>query len=453
MFTHATDCPGVVTVKNVAFRIATAGIIALSIFPGRPESALAEEAGPNPAATAPMTDQALQVTRSLLVPAPPGRAIMRVETCYLKPAGGDLIQEYSELEASDTFGANFVRFSSDNGKSWSEFQKTYDPEKTAEGVHRQGEVALLLNPKSGSLIRIFNQHIYPEGTHSRAVVGLTKIQYQISRDSGKTYSEPRQIIADGCTPEAWAPGVKYGVNSAMISFCAPFFDRRGRIILPTHRFQVGDPSIKATRLPIDAGCFIGEVKEDGSINWQLSKMIEADTSISTRGFCEPAIAELADGRFLMILRGSNVGKSELPSRKWISLSDDGGLTWSPIKPWTYDNGENFFSPASGSRLIRSSKNGGLYWIGNITPRNCDGNWPRYPLVIGKVDEATGLLLRDSISPIADRQPGVSARLQYSNFKAHEDRKTGDFCIAMSPLFETGENDLTAPAYEFRVKIP
>ena len=46
------------------------------------------------------------------------------------------------------------------------------------------------------------------------------------------------------------------------------------------------------------------------------------------------------------------------------------------------------------------------WIGNIAPNNAHAysNGKRYPLVIGEVDRATGLLRRRTVTPVADRPP-------------------------------------------------
>ena len=89
-----------------------------------------------------------------------------------------------------------------------------------------------------------------------------------------------------------------------------------------------------------------------------------------------------------MLRGSNTGldPSQCPPRKWFSLSGDGGLTWSGVRDIRYDTGEQLFSPASIFRVIRSTKTGKLYFVGNITESPPDGNSPRYPLQIVEIDE-------------------------------------------------------------------
>ena len=66
----------------------------------------------------------------------------------------------------------------------------------------------------------------------------------------------------------------------------------------------------------------------------------------------------------MVLRGSNDRRPELPSWRWIAFSSDGGRRWTPPEPWTYDQGEAFFSPSACSQLLRHSS-GRLFWLGNI----------------------------------------------------------------------------------------
>ena len=87
-----------------------------------------------------------------------------------------------------------------------------------------------------------------------------------------------------------------------------------------------------------------------------------------------------------------------------------------------------------STLIRSRQNGRLYWIGNITPDNPDGNYPRFPLVIGEVDDETGRLIRDSVIRLDTRNPEFdSEKMQLSNFRTTEDPKTGNLLITLTRM--------------------
>ena len=160
---------------------------------------------------------------------------------------------------------------------------------------------------------------------------------------------------------------------------------------------------------------------------------------------------LPDGRLLMVLRGSNDRKPELPSYRWFSMSSDGGRRWTTPVPWTYTDGERFCSPSSCSRLLRHSS-GRLFWLGNITPTNPRGNRPRYPFVIGEVDLRTGLLRRDTVRTIDTLQDGEDTRLSLSNFYAREDRRTREIAVHMTRLFAGGTQPWSGDAYVYYVPV-
>lgn len=380
-------------------------------------------------------------------------AIFRVETIYDHSQGDGLLQEYGELVASDTFGSNWFRRSKDGGRSWSEPEITFVPEQTDAGVLRQGEAALLLDVNTNRIVRFYNDHLYPGGRHTREVTGFTKIYYQVSVDRGQTFAESRQIVVKGATPERWVSGVEYGKNSMMISFCAPFVDSRGRVLLPCHRFKLVPESVGTYQIPIEAGCLLGNWKSDTEIEWEFGEVIQPDLALSPRGLFEPAIAELQDGRLLAVCRGSNA-RMEVPApgRKWKSLSSDGGYTWSKPEPLSYEQGELFFSPSTGSRLIRHSRNGKLYWIGNIVPENPNGNWPRVPLQIALVDEEKQALIKDSVVLIDTRKPEDSEALQLSNFRVYEDRATGEIVVTLARLYEKSAEKSYSPAWQYRITV-
>lgn len=388
-----------------------------------------------------------QPTSSVLIPAPVGKAILRVETVYTSLSGPDLVQEWSELDASDTFGRTLRRFSTDGGHTWSSPITVFTPKETARGVERCGESALLFDAATGRLIRFYNWHIYPENRYTKDVARRILICWDCSSDGGVTFAQPQQLIVDGGTAEAWAPGIRFGDNSAMISFCAPFIDDKGRIILPATRFSEIRDDMPTYRLPMEAGCFIGEWEADRII-WRMSEMMTVEAKLSSRGMCEPATAQLRDGRFLMICRGSNAGMPEAPARKWMSTSPD-AMHWEPFAPLGYDDGSLFYSPAAGSRLIRYSRTGKLYWIGNIVGANPDGNYPRHPLQIAEVDEERLAIRRDSVRVIDDRREGECETLQLSNFRAYEDRETGEIVVTLARLMGVSWEPRTAPGLQIR----
>jgi len=135
-----------------------------------------------------------------------------------------------------------------------------------------------------------------------------------------------------------------------------------------------------------------------------------------------------------VARGSNQNRSDFPGRKWYAESKDYCRTWTKPVPWKFDDGEVFFSPAALGSLIRSRKNGKLYWIGNISAENPDGNYPRFPLVIGEVDEESHLLKKETLLAIDTRNPEYdSTKMQLSNFRTVEDLKTGRLLISLTRM--------------------
>ena len=58
----------------------------------------------------------------------------------------------------------------------------------------------------------------------------------------------------------------------------------------------------------------------------------------------------------------------------------------------------------------------LYWIGNIAPEKpTNPGHPRYPLIIGEVDETTFSLKQETVTQIDTRRPGEGKMMQLSNF--------------------------------------
>lgn len=395
----------------------------------------------------------MQIRKSLLIPAPSDEsAIFTTRTTYVEPEGERLLQEYAELTASDTFGWYYNRWSDNNGTTWSKPELAAEPERLSNGTLRRGEFAFLMDPQRGRVIRFYNLSLYPGfDQHTVSVGRFTTIQIEVSDDKGKTFSAPEQLIIHGGTAKAWAPDVEFECNSIVISFCQPIIDRRGRIILPAYwRPVLVEGAVKP--FPMEAVCIFGETDESAKISWSIGNRVAVDRNLSSRGLGEPTISELQSGRLLMICRGSNASIKEIPARKWMTFSDDGGLNWKGPEPLGFDTGELFFSPATGSRLIRSSQNGKLYWIGNIVPENPEGNRPRYPLCIAEVDEQSLSLRKKTLEPIDTRNPDDTSQVQLSNFHVYEDRVTKEFVLVMARIFERSETSLSSPAYEYRLSI-
>ncbi|HUS07977.1 MAG TPA: sialidase family protein, partial [Bryobacteraceae bacterium] len=235
--------------------------------------------------------------------------------------------------------------------------------------------------------------------------------------------------------------------------CIPISSRDGNILLPVQITPLGPDgklyNPRGAYTYTEAAVLHGRWQGDG-LRWEMSDLIRGDPARSTRGMDEPTIAFLHERRLLMVLRGSNDRQPELPSYRWFSLSSDGGRRWEAPKPWTYQDGEPFFSPSACSQLVRHSS-GRLFWLGNITPGNPRGNRPRYPFVMGEVDGRTGLLLRRSVRVIDTLRPGEDPILSLSNFYAREDRISRDIVVHMTRLFARPAA-WSGNAYLYRVNV-
>jgi hypothetical protein len=405
----------------------------------------------------------VNVTREVLIPIRDGRGVYQVNTCYRAAHGLGLFQLYSEMEGSDTFGAVYHRLSDDNGRTWSEPALDFRPHDVQEGwlqgvspggirgVHRWGESALFLDEDNGAVLHFFNDDIYPQGSYSGDVRKYTRILIRTSRDGGQSFDDGTQLVQKGFDPVRWAAGVERGRNSIATSFCAPIKTATGAILFPVQRCPLDSDFAQSFLIQWQAGCFVGRWSGD-TLEWDLGEFVCIDPAVSSRGLTEPTVAELGDGALLMVCRGSNHTIPDVPGRKWCATSTDGGLTWSEPAPLAYADGTPFFSPATGSRLIRHSVSGKLYWIGNIVPENPDGNRPRYPLQIAEVDEAKRALTADTVRVIEDRREGDSPAVQFSNFRVYEDRKTHEFVLVMARFQERGDQELASPAYEYRIQV-
>ena len=88
-------------------------------------------------------------------------------------------------------------------------------------------------------------------------------------------------------------------------------------------------------------------------------------------------------------------------------------------------------------------------------QNPKGNRPRYPLVLVEVNRESGLVLRDSLHVLDDRQEGEHEMLTLSNFYARADRKTGELLVFLPRFFAKtfeGQERWTAPLMQLRVAV-
>jgi len=160
------------------------------------------------------------------------------------------------------------------------------------------------------------------------------------------------------------------------------------------------------------------------------------SELSTRGLDEQTIAEMPDGKLLLVMRGSNAGNPAIPGRKWYSISSDSGYTWSQPLPWTYDDGTPFYSGANPSHIVVHSS-GKYFWFGNLSKTNPDGNHPRNTMHAALIDPETCPLVHSSVIEVDSLNPEAPRSTQLLNPYAFEDRVSGRVVVYFSRMWRGG----------------
>jgi len=385
------------------------------------------------------------LSREALISPENGRPAMPGFITYIDRDRPILIHCWGRIDYSDAYDDYVIQFSEDNGRTWSPPESFLQSMETPEGKIRLVEPAALFDPDTGKLLVITNRRLYPRDALD-VDDAIESLFDRYHPASGRW--DPRQPIH---LPQP------YGVA---VSFCRPIKTSRGRLIFPgsTHLLDERGRPVHYKGCWSPAGMIVhilGDYQPDGSITWSLSRPLIPDLEVTSRGFYEPAIAELHDGRLAMILRGDNSMYPDRPGYKWLSFSGDHGETWSPPVPLPCDRGEPIESSSTGSALFRCEKSRRLYWIGNLCIDGVrpNGNWPRTPLVIAEVQEEPFALKRDTIFVVDRQRPGEPPQVQHSNFRFYQDRETGDVVLFLTRYGERGADVwMQADYYRYRVSL-
>jgi hypothetical protein len=305
--------------------------------------------------------------------------------------------------------------------------------------YRRSAVTSVLDPFTGRIVSVVNAldvaGLDPSINEPQIGRTTTYLRYRVSEDGGRTWLFDEPMVQSGeFTARHPFEGVWVGKNSIHLgdSGSIPIVTRSGRVLVPAQAAILGpDGELSSPGggfTYTDALVLIGTWTKGSRLEWGASQRIRGNPARSTRGMIEPTLAEFPDGRILMVMRGSNGGKLdpnfELPSYRWYSVSSDEGESWTAPEPWAYEDGALFFSPSSMSALLRHSS-GRYFWAGNITPQNCKGNLPRWPMVMGEVNPVSLRLNRNTVITVdtlmpEDREMG---RLDLSHLTLLEDRGT------------------------------
>jgi hypothetical protein len=385
------------------------------------------------------------LTKEVFIPETNGRSVFPGFITYISKTEPVLMHRFGWLDASDTFDDFHDSFSYDNGRTWTEPVLRLKSREVPEGRIRYAENAVYFDADTGKVITATSKGLYPQDKHTADTVWRAEFnQYDPATKQWRHLFESDFGYREG----------------TQMSFSFPIKTSKGRLLFPAFRPMVdaaGRPvhhlgHFSAVRLVFQC---IGEYQADGSLTWHAGGLAQVDPDISCRGICENTLIELKDGRIAMVARGDNGAFPEKPGYKWVCFSRDDGETWSTSAPLGCTEGDPIESPATGSAIFRSIKNGKVYWMGNLAMNGerAKGNWPRSPLVIAEIQEEPFALKRDTITVIDQRGPGDSPKVQMSNFRYYQDRQTGDVVVFLSRYAERdAEKWKLANYYRYRVEL-
>lgn len=401
-----------------------------------------------------------RVSREMFLRSPGKGTAVSACAFYTQASGGAMVSVEGRSSRSDTVDVVYLRHSTDYGHTWSEPTERKIREKGPLGTWRLAPRAGYVDPKTGRYMEFWNEGVLPTDD---PLEGLRQwnIFYSLQEPVPVHYHNLEEVRLElmqqgkEFNPRHPLPGVYTGKNCVMLGDVpsVPLTLKDGTILLPVQitpldaEGKLYNPGggYTYTDVAVVHGRWKGK-----SLQWRMAELIKGDPARSTRGMIEGTLATLNDGRLIVVMRGSNHRKPQLPGYRWISYSQDGGWHWTPPAPWTYSSGESFYSPSSCSQLLRHS-NGKLYWLGNICRENPNNDLPRRPFYVGEVDQNTGLLIRDSLIVVDDRQPGDDEILALSNFYAREDRETRQIALHMTRMF-TFKDGWVGDAYLYRIDV-
>ncbi len=374
-----------------------------------------------------------------------GRDVVPGFVTYASKHDPVLMHCYGWQDYSDAYDDYMIALSRDNGRTWAEPYRQWKGTNVPEGKIRYIEPAAFFDADKEQVVVVTDRALYPQD------------RLDVDRETDLVIE-----IYDPCS-NSWGPREELHVDckpAPTVSFCFPIKTSRGRIIFPAsaHLTDAEGKPVHYRDCWSPAGIIVnllGDYRENGSLKWTTSAPVIPDLERTSRGFYEPAMAELHDGRLVMILRGDNSMFPEKPGTKWVSFSSDDGTTWSEAEPVPFTGGEMLESGSNGSALFRSSKTGRLYWIGNlcIHGERAQGNLPRSSLSILEVQEDPFAFRRDTLYVIDENGYNDSPELMLSNFRYYQDRQTGDVVIYVSRLAELGRSRWQEGDYwRYRVEI-
>lgn len=255
-----------------------------------------------------------------LLPPTPGNP-RNTEGAFLTLRDGRLLFAYTRFTSGhDDHAAATIaaRFSSDGGRTWTSNDITL--------VEREGE----MNVMSVSLLRLRDGRIAMFYLRKNSVHDCRPF-VRFSSDEGQTWSEPIQCISE--------PGYWVLNNDRVVQLDS------GRLVMPVALHSPLGDNYNPRSIAM------AYLSDNGGTAWRRSRTTLECPTPSRRGFQEPGVVALKDGRLMMFIR-TRLGS------QYQSYSSDAGETWSTAVP------SSIRSPLAPASIKRIPSTGDLLLVWN-----------------------------------------------------------------------------------------
>ena len=326
-------------------------------------------------------------TRQRLFPGFDGR-FCKIQPTIATDGGGTALLAFQKLllTGSDVFYGQFLTKSVDGGRTWSEPVEQRSIADTWENgfrVARYGTVRY--NRAFGKWFALGMAQLYKDDK-------VPFLQYV----DGRRYGTPIQVFVDGesgCFTGYRTLPFPFDCEMAM-PFGQALEEKNGDILMPFYFRPVG--AGQRGRCVTMRYAFRGDALEVVGVG---APVVRDDLG---RGISEPSLARLG-GKVFLTLRSDETGL-------WCE-SDDGGLTFSAPRPWTWTDGAPIGNRNTQQHWIRCGEGLFLAYT-RETPANGHVFRNRAPIYMARFDPHCGGLVRETEFPLV---PELGARL-------------GNFCV-------------------------
>ncbi|MES2694573.1 MAG: sialidase family protein [Verrucomicrobiota bacterium] len=252
-----------------------------------------------------------------------------------------------------------LRRSLDGGVTWQPVQVLWD-----DGRNACSNPIVIVERTTGEIILIVTHNIGAQKDQMTLMAGRGEghgtVWVMKSRDDGVSWSAPAEITSQVKLPDMGFYAVGPGVGIQLQS---------GRIVMPSFYRPFSPPTATKREIQFSSRSHV-VYSDDRGASWKVG-------GIAVPGTNECQAVELSDGRVMLNMRNFH-----RVSQRAVSLSDDGGLSWSPIRhdpglieptcqasiiAWKNGAGKNlllFSNPASVKRenmTVRLSDDEGASW--------------------------------------------------------------------------------------------